>query len=1254
MRRPLLQSTWCRAALCTLALSLAACGADDRVVVPNRVLDRPLDAVLACVRDTGTQMEVLSLNQCDGAINGRRCDIADSPTPQLIGFVANSERNELAMFRRCDFDAGLVDMDSEAPGYQFLPAGRLPSRLTITDDSCRVVSANAGSCDMTLLDVAGLAEYAVNTTLTSDGDESTPPPPPDLPPPSTLSSTLIPRRGNGIELGSSPGDILAVPSALSLAGDGTEVPTGETDDGTVDDGGLDGGLGPDSTGLACDTSRPASVYVTFPACQLVAEISLGTQTILQSRRFVTTEDGTVEVIDSGTEPLCPVDCPAQFEGELPDEIELVDPDGVFPTTLALVTPPSEDELTLDPVKAALTYSTLFVGGPGSDSVFEIAIGEDGRFAETALAVPLENAQGVQRIRVTPAFIYPQSAVGGGGTPTNPNAATQFLYVIAGDGSTHVVERDLDEGMLGLECDTQVDPTLESNVQCVPLVPGQVDSSVNRRPFAVGPGIRASGGATVNDWAFHELISATDAEDNPNDGDQDPSLQTSRTPFGALGVVAVGVTSLGTVVYASLGQFSADDSVSATVDPVHVMDVQVRPHSLWPAIDPFADQPVADALPLVADEEPGRAIPGGGDESETLSPSLRRIDLTYAGGDDLTAEQNAIAADLGNPLNADALGSNTGEALYENAAPRVAVRDSQGWGSQTWTLEWESTLPGTTSGTGLLQCDSHGGTDADGNEVPGGTCRNVEANDARLLDEGADFCEDGVLAGDKLVVLGCSDDDSCGLGQRCLRDPTATSNATGICVSELAFETEREALRDACAPFINDPCGLPTREYRITRATNGELWLAGLELPLRAVVRDLGVISEDDPLDAAPDVDLREYEARLSCEAPVRRVEEQSCRSDEDCRPDPYDLVGEDPNQRGALTCELLGDDPDSGRCVGRQPDGGCNDDDDCRGLGRQYMCVESLCRAPCELCAPPTGEQPPRPCDSQFTIDGEFDGEGNPQVFIQQCMGDDQVCMAGVCHVPCTDGNPGCLRSPLPGPRCFPELIRYTVRLHESFAFSGSGTPFLTDRVQPDPDTGECIEDDQVSNLLTSRIRLGPDAASTFGTGVWQIPDCTNPEQASPDDPNPCRIVAERAADGLSRFHTFRYLEEPIPAIRYSNPVMSVVIDLTSLTGIVSTPPSDSDGSWPVSFATFLRSRIPTGYREEFSSTNGYIPFNEPVVVRNTPMVYPVTIINAPELRSDFIVDAGGRGGVAGVRGQVVRIDHGTGQVFTDQNFRVR
>jgi hypothetical protein len=68
----------------------------------------------------------------------------------------------------------------------------------------------------------------------------------------------------------------------------------------------------------------------------------------------------------------------------------------------------------------------------------------------------------------------------------------------------------------------------------------------------------------------------------------------------------------------------------------------------------------------------------------------------------------------------------------------------------------------------------------------------------------------------------------------------------------------------------------------------------------------------------------------------------------------------------------------------------------------------------------------------------------------------------------------------------------------------------------------------------------------------------------------------------------------------------------------------------------------------------GYQTFNDPVVVQSTPLTYPVRIVPAPETGAAYIVDAGGRGGVAGVRGQVVRVTISASEIRADENFRVR
>jgi hypothetical protein len=262
--------------------------------------------------------------------------------------------------------------------------------------------------------------------------------------------------------------------------------------------------------------------------------------------------------------------------------------------------------------------------------------------------------------------------------------------------------------------------------------------------------------------------------------------------------------------------------------------------------------------------------------------------------------------------------------------------------------------------------------------------------------------------------------------------------------------------------------------------------------------------------------------------------------------------------------------------------------------------------------------------------------------------------------VPCSDDSPGCIESPLPGPRCFPEFVRYNLRVRDSFVVTEASLGMLTDNVRTDPDTGECLVDPTASTLLSGRLRLGADEAETFGHPVWGIADCPNALEASPSDPNPCRITTPRLSQPDSLFHSFSYQNgtgaDPVgvEAIRFSNPFLSMVLDLTSLLDLATDVP-DHGGAWPPEFAAFHRSRIPRGYRLTFGTEQGYTPYDDPIVVAGqTPLTYPVRLIPAPELNVAYIVDAGGQGGVAGVRGQVVRVILNELTPRADENFRVQ
>ncbi len=1063
----------------TIALALAfgvvGCQQQEKTLTPNRVLDRPLDLGLACVQTDGELITPLTVNQCDSIVHA--CTTKD--TPQLVGLIANSERNEVALFSLCL--GGLVDMDPGAPGYQFVPVGELPSSLSVDEDGCRAAVANFGSCDLSLLDVPSLSARALDV----DVDRSA----------SVAVATVTPRRADGTPLAARPGEVLMAPSELTNStslGDGAAL-------------GFE-----DITGGICEPDRPASVYVTFPSCDLVAEVDLLSGRILQSRQLVVADDGGVDVVDTGSDPQCPVECASQL-----DEAQLAaaggfsgDPEGVSPQALALVVPPPLDESgsLVDPADVAIVDSTLFVGGAGSDVLVEIPF-EGRSFAETSLQLELSAASGILRITPTPAMEITADA---------GEIYHQFLYVISGDGSTRVVRRDLaaERDEIGRECDTQVDPTQVTTTICNDAAyPG--DNPPDRRPFAQGPGIRAPNGAVVSDWTFQRVVR-----------DDNGEVSEFRSPFTTDGVVGIGVTNVGRIVYVTFGQFSTGVQIPQTLDPLETISAQILPHSLWPQRDPGSGDPLG--LPRVDNREPNRFISGDTSEANSvkvLAPSLRRVDVAYTNG--------VLTGEAASPIfNIDGLSKpEDGAALYTEQVARVISRDYREWRSGEWTLHWEGEIPSTSSSTGQLLCDTQG---------PGEVyCYTTEPDGSRLVDNSATFCDEGVLAGDKLLVFGCGDTDDCGIGQICLRDEG--SQASGICVSGEVYDEGGDELQEACAEYISDPCGSPLREFLISRAFQTELHLQAMDIPKSAY---LEYIEDDEGA-----ITVSEREGRLIC------AEEQ--------------------------------------------PEGGCAENVECEGV------VGS-------------------------------DRLGNEDVAFP-------LCIDGMCRRACDEAaGEDCVLRRLPGSRCFGELIRYHVRARNSFVVRGpGGYSFLSQRVRAD-ESGECYEDPTVSNLLTSRIRLGVDEEATRFGNFAPIPSCPSGKIPETGTPNPCFITEDRPAqldDNSSArlFHDLSYQGQRVSAIRYSNPMLSLVLDLTSLTDLSQNIPGQ-ELAWPVDYVGFRRSRIPRSYRESFATATGYLPFNEGAVLGSVPLVGPVRVVNGGNSGIIYVVDGSGSGGSGRLRGQVMRI----------------
>jgi hypothetical protein len=1223
-----------------LGLAFSACTQTKTVDYSlYRTLDRPVDVALVCASAECTsgvcEARTLPLSACSAATLTQSCQAHEgAPAPaQLIGFVANSERSEIAVFSDCT--GKLVDLDVGNPGTSLLPVGHLPISASASDNGCRVVTANAGSCDLSVVDSHALASVAlgIEEPLDVDGEPVDPP---------EMVANLSPLRYDNtsaqwLPLGISPAQIIVAPAEASL------------------------GVGEVGDRYQCLPQAAGSAYTVFPGCDLVAEIDLVTGRILQSVQFVRDVAGDVALVATGSSPVCPLlDCPAG--GAIAGDTSTLALANLRPRTIELitrhaypcdVTNSETGAAACRPEEAALPALSILVAGAGEDAIFEIRSDESSKlWSDELSSLALPDAGGISRLRVSPPIPNPSPTCGG---PSELFA--QFIYAIAGDGSTRVVARDFDEAnaMLGVECDTQLDPAGSTDLSCVcePVASMPAgDRPLRRRLLADGPGIRLPPDVfgtrpRITDWTFTRVSAGLLGSNSGTD--------VFAPSFADL-LVATGTTNQAAIVNAAIGHFGrpSDEArgvgfsprVSAwtfegstpelvgLVDPLKTMAIGLAAHNLV-SVDAFttvapasSGRPGVAALPLVADEAPARSGPPRAEPHSILSPGLRLIDAVYFDQNaTLTSEEIlpldprlAVGPANGSPnvwTDADKLGSGVNH-IYESNPPRVISRDYLSWaGGVSWNLAWEGAIPRTGSARGRMICDKPG--------FDGSACLPDAPGQSRLVDDSANFCAAGVLAGDKLAIAGCRSDDQCGDGQKCLRRTDSTLEVSGICVSKLAYETNAGELRALCQHFISDPCGEPIREFLITKAFNNELHLQVLDQPEAS-----HLLTSD--LDACPGGGRNNHPELVN--------DVSVCRCDPgfvpcDGRPEDATLPSGDvldccqQAQDGsiiedAVAAEVI----DRFVCLQEQPDGGCAIDSDCRESGIASIwdqlspaaqrfstsyCMEGRCRRPC------------------------MDAEDVAAISAQ-----DRELLGSKLDNLVRDE---CSVRRLPGPACFQELVRYEVRARNAFVVQSNKdeSRYFADQVTSTED-GECVlkPAGSESTLLTSRIPLGRD-----GEHIG-LPPCEAGDQIpGVNSPNPCLEVQPRTSQSPGRFHYFSYGSErsPVKSVRFSNPVMTFNLDLTDIQSLLASIPGTNE-AWPAEFATFRRARIPRGYATTFetASNRGYVldPLRPTLVGSNSnssSLAYPVRVVKSPAGDRFYVVDAGDQESAIGVRGQVMRLE---------------
>lgn len=403
---------------CALAAFAVSAGcSEEQVITTTRNLARPGPIGLACVgrqrsdSATGGFATNVCTQDANTATSGADGGVADggsvdggSGAPvefRLYGFVANTARGDVALFDATKNGDALIDLDPGSPGFDYVPVGNLPTDLKTSADGCRAVTANHGSCDLSLIDLPQVVDLAARRSVG---------------PTAAAVGRLIPRTAAG-PLAARPQEVVFVPSS---------VPAGSGQ---------------------CSTTTAYHAYVTFPACQLVAEIDLRSGLVVRAVQFV---DGKPVLTN---QPSCRAECQprAATGGSDAGTSDGSSPDGALAADAGVVADAgTSDAASNDAGASTATVSAtgvlpyalaidgdagrLYVSSLGAGFISAIDIDAGGAFSAVR-RIDLEGDARTTRLRLSP----------------QTQAMGRFVYAIARDRTVRVIST-----LSERECETNAD------------------------------------------------------------------------------------------------------------------------------------------------------------------------------------------------------------------------------------------------------------------------------------------------------------------------------------------------------------------------------------------------------------------------------------------------------------------------------------------------------------------------------------------------------------------------------------------------------------------------------------------------------------------------------------------------------------------------------------------------------------------------------------------------------------------------------
>jgi hypothetical protein len=856
-----------RAGLIAIAALGASCSPPTNLL-PVNDFNRPTDVAFMCF-GAFQQGAATADGGTAGAwqVTGRpmqACHPQDQYDPgattqtRTFAFMPNSAAGTLSAIDADHWK--LLDLNVDTGGYGAAPLGQLPEQISASDDGCQLISANRGSCDLTLVNPSVL----VASTFQQETGGAVMPPSPRA-----TSHTFRPIKGDGTLLTAQPYEAVFLPqdtsSLLSAPPTGAQpLPIQPAqlqmcgDSAAVDPVGWPAQPGPKSW----------YVLVTYPSCDLITLVALPSGRIVSSARVQATKDSDgnktgVELVDAGTSPVCSsANCAGQAlppsSGATSDAALRSDAAGTVDAQ-----PPAQPEAGASDGAATVSDAGAGTGGTGGSAGTGGATSTGGTPGTGGASGADAGATGGSLGNQYPNVPY----VGPGpsapsGIAILPDASRAYVSLA---NASYVLSVGLTSSGL----------TLPANA--IYLNEGARGSS--RVRLSVEPNrtnITGTAGVFVGS---DSAISGESANGPPNFAGLDPNRRYlyAIARDGTLRVIQVANPGAETECETNADPLHLAPGTSASspcipIDPVNAA-AHRRPFSIGPGIH-FPSLPIDVAaadiqnIPFSTNEETVNGAyawvitDSGIVYLVNINPILRDYNASvstskvpYVFGQvtetppfvNTLRDRNEITYSLtldpsSGPPRVDVLPSTPatgpyiepfwtqGSILNATAVSPTYVQtvaffpqeppspsnvndpiDRRAITAQTWTVAWQGPLSGVRNSGHPLASDL-------GVTSFTGAGSGVLKTDSLFQDGGVNYCAMGVVPGDLVTLTGCTDKGQCGLGEDCAFGDGVSTAAAGLTVTGICVDPNRaSAQKSLCTDFLNS-----VRRYEVESAGQNDL------------------------------------------------------------------------------------------------------------------------------------------------------------------------------------------------------------------------------------------------------------------------------------------------------------------------------------------------------------------------------------------------------------------------------------------------